>query len=77
MKVDCEASRETLENAQAALAHAEKRLQLVTLRVDTARQHGLSDLLAPAVSDLVAARQKIRTAQKALGELWNKEIWKG
>ena len=76
MSDTCEASREALENAQAALAHAEKRLQLVTLRVDTAMNHGMSALLAPAVEDLVVARQKIRKAQKVLGGLWNQEIWK-
>lgn len=72
-----EARRGSMENGLAALVHARKRLELVTLRVRQAEQYGLgcAGVLGPAVEDLRVAVEKLKLAQQELGELWQAVDW--
>lgn len=72
-----EARRGSFENGLAAIVHARKRLELVTLRVDQAEQGGLgcAGVLSPAVDDLRVAMEKLRLAQQELGDLWKGIDW--
>lgn len=70
-----EARRESYENGLAAVVHARKRLELVTLRVSQAEQYGSVKVLTPAMDDLKAAVQKLILAQQELGDLWNIIEW--
>lgn len=75
MTRDAEARRESFETGLGAVAHARKRLQLVTLRVDQALQYGSVGVLAPAVDDLRKAVDKLDLAQQQLGDLWEVTDW--
>ena len=72
-----EARRASYENGLAAVVHARKRLELVTLRVDQAEKYGSARVLAPAVDDLRVAVDKLRLAQQELGDLWKVIDWEG
>lgn len=75
MTTDAEARRESLENGLAAIVHARKRLELVTLRVRQAEGIGCAGVLSPAVEDLTVAVEKLHLAQRELGDLWQMVDW--
>lgn len=75
MTAKAESRRESLENGLAAIVHARKRLNLVTLRVNQAEQYGSVGVLAPAVDDLKIAVDKLQFAQQQLGDLWESVDW--
>lgn len=70
-----EARRASYENGLAAVVHARKRLELVSLRVDQAGKNGSARVLAPAVDDLRIAVAKLEKAQQELGDLWHVIDW--
>ena len=70
MMSESETRRALLENGMAAVVHAAKRLELVSLRVRQAAEFGQAAVLSPAVEDLGAAMDKLRAARRELGDLW-------
>lgn len=75
MTTKAEARRESYENGLAAVVHARKRLELVTLRVRQAERIGCAGVLSPAVDDLKIAVDKLQFAQQQLGDLWGTTDW--
>lgn len=75
MTTAAEARRESLENGLAAIGHARKRLELVSLRVGQAERIGCTSILSPAVEDLRVAVDKLALAQQELGDLWAVIDW--